>query len=142
MKKLGFQPAFKVGRNSHIPFKDSSFDYILACHSCYYCDENEDLNDNLREYCRVLKPGGYLIASVADISSFIFLNGKRQSDGTVRIVTDPYNNRIGCRLQAFKNISLVKKFFSKFFTNFSFGRARNNYFDIDERVFWIVCEKN
>jgi len=72
LTKLGFDPDLRVGRNSSIPFEDKKFDYLLACHCCYYCDEGETLIDNLAEYYRVLKPGGTLIASVADKRSYIF----------------------------------------------------------------------
>ena len=72
LESLGQSADLRVGRNSKIPFDSEFFDYILACHCCYYCDENESLSDNLAEYARVLKRGGYLVASVACKSSYIF----------------------------------------------------------------------
>lgn len=47
---MGCHPELCVGRNSNIPFEDDKFDYVLACHCCYYCDEGETLLDNFREY--------------------------------------------------------------------------------------------
>ena len=33
LQKLGHAPDLRVGRNSRIPYENSRFDYILACHS-------------------------------------------------------------------------------------------------------------
>lgn len=57
LASLGCRPDLRVGRNSSIPYENEKFDYILACHCCYYCDEGEVLLDNLREYQRVMKHG-------------------------------------------------------------------------------------
>ena len=141
LTKLGFDPDLRVGRNSSIPFEDKKFDYLLACHCCYYCDEGETLIDNLAEYYRVLKPGGTLIASVADKRSYIFDKADEQSDGTMRINNDPFSNRNGYRLHGFSSESEIENYFSKLFDDFSFGSANNNYYGIRERVFWVVCIK-
>jgi SAM-dependent methyltransferase len=141
LQKLGHAPDLCVGRNSRIPYEQEKFDYILACHSCYYCDEGETIEDNIREYHRVLKMGGYLIASVPDSKSYIFNGAHQLADGTYEICLDPYNNRIGYRLHGFESIDEIQKCFEPLFKNFSFGRACNDYFGVDERVFWVVCEK-
>jgi SAM-dependent methyltransferase len=141
MAKRNFFPDLRVGRNSNIPFENESFDYILACHSCYYCDESETLIDNLKEYSRVLKKVGFLIASVPNKKSYIFEESEIMIDGTYQIKKDPYHNREGYRLFAFSNIKEIEEYFSSLFENFSFGHAENDYFGIDEKVFWVVCQR-
>jgi ubiquinone/menaquinone biosynthesis C-methylase UbiE len=141
LSKLGHNPNLRVGRNSSIPFADGEFDYILACHCCYYCDEGQILRDNLREYSRVLKKDGFLIASVANKSSYIFKDAKELPDGSMLVMNDPYNNRNGYRLHAFAATPDIKQYFSPLFKNFSFGSADNDYYGISERVFWVVCQK-
>ncbi|WP_265214664.1 class I SAM-dependent methyltransferase [Herbaspirillum lusitanum] len=141
MKNLGHRVDLRVGRNSSIPFGDSYFDYILACHSCYYCDEGQTLQDNLKEYSRVLKPGGFVIASVANRSSYIFEGAKELADGSLEVANDPYNNRNGYRLHGFSNTADIENYFSPLFNNFSFGAADNDYYGISERVFWVICQK-
>jgi len=140
--KLGHSPDLRVGRNSSIPFEDGEFDYILACHCCYYCDEGQTLRDNLKEYSRVLKKDGFLIASVANKLSYIFKNSKQLPDGSMLIMKDPYNNRDGYRLHAFSTSADIEKYFSSYFKNFSFGSADNDYYGISERLFWVVCQKS
>lgn len=141
MSLMGHRPDFRVGRNSNIPFEDGFFQYILACHSCYYCDEGETFTNNLNEYARILKSGGYLVASVADSSSYIFDGAEQDKDGTYEIKNDPYGNRVGYRLRGFSDPDEVMESFSKHFENFSIGHANNDYYGINERVFWVVCQK-
>lgn len=141
MGALGHDADLRVGRNSKIPFDSDYFDCILSCHCCYYCDEGETLADNLAEYCRVLKRGGYLVASVADLASYIFIDAAKLEDGSMLIRRDPYGNRNGYRLHGFSETQEIEAYFSKHFMNFSFGHANNDYYGVSERVFWVVCQK-
>lgn len=141
IKSLGYSAELRVGRNSHIPFEDEYFKAILACHCCYYCDEGDSFLDNLKEYARVLAPGGYLVASVADKSSYIFADAEELLDGSYRIARDPYNNRVGYRLHAFGSTDEIERYAGALFTDFSFGSASNDYYGVHEKVFWMVCRK-
>lgn len=141
LAQLGYRADLRVGRNSNIPFADEFFDYVLACHCCYYCDEGETFADNMREYARVLKVGGHLVASVACRESYVFNNATELEDGSFLISDDPYCNRNGYRLQAFADVHGIERSLSPLFCDFSFGRAFNNYYGIDEKVFWVVCRK-
>jgi len=140
LKDLGLAADLRIGRNNNIPFEDNSFDYILASHCMYYCDDGDLLSDNLKEYARVLKPGGYLIGSVANSDSYIFEGAEELSDGSKLINNDPYNNRDGYRLFAFKSEKEIEDYFSDLFNEFSIGFADNNFYGIRERVFWITCK--
>ncbi len=139
--KLGYNVDFRVGRNSNIPFENEYFDYIVSCHCCYYCDANELFSQNLAEYARVLKTDGFLIASVADTSSYIFKNAIQQPDGSFIIKDDPYGNRNEYRLYGFSNSFQLEDYFSELYKNFSIGHAHNDYFGINEKLFWVVCQK-
>lgn len=141
LEKLGHQADLRVGRNSTIPFDDDYFDYLLACHCCYYCDEEEGFSDNMREYSRVMKPGSWLVASVASLDSYIFKGAISLEDGSRRVQKDPYGNREGYRLQGFSSKQEIREVLSPWFEDFSFGFANNEYFGISERVFWVVCRK-
>ncbi len=141
LAKLGYIADLRVGRNSNIPFNSDSFDCILSCHCCYYCDEGDAFADNLAEYARVLKKGGSLVASVADKASYIFKDAEELEDGSMLITNDPYGNRNGYRLQGFSEAREIEDCLSEYFMNFSFGHADNDYYGITEQVFWVVCQK-
>jgi SAM-dependent methyltransferase len=141
LRSLGHEADLRVGRNSSIPFESETFEYVLASHCIYYCDDGEVLLDNLREYSRILRPGGWLVASVAYKKSYIFNHSEPQPDGSFIIRHDPYGNRDGYRLFAFESKEQVEAYFSEFFIDFSFGFANNDYFGIEEKVFWVVCRK-
>ena len=141
LAKLGCRADLRVGRNSEIPFDDDYFDYVLACHCCYYCDEGETFTDNMKEYARVMKPGAWLVASVADRNSYIFKGAIGLEDGSMRIQSDPYDNRNGYRLHAFSSQNQIETYLSPWFENFSFGFANNDYYGVSERLFWVVCQK-
>lgn len=141
LERLGQQADLRVGRNSRIPFGDGAFDCILACHCCYYCDEGESFDYNMREYARVLQPGGWLVASVASADSYIFQGATVLPDGSRRVQGDPYGNRNGYRLQAFEHSADIERALAPWYTGFSFGFAANDYYGVHERVFWVVCQK-
>jgi ubiquinone/menaquinone biosynthesis C-methylase UbiE len=142
LERLGQKADLRVGRNSSIPFEDGHFDVILACHCCYYCDEGDTFATNMAEYARVLRPGGFLVASVASADSYIFRGATVLPDGSRRIQGDPYGNRDGYRLQAFSDKGDIAQYLAPWYSNFSFGFAGNDYYGVEERVFWVVCQKN
>lgn len=140
-KTSEFSPKIEVGRNSALPYNDEFADCILACHSCYYVDQNETIKDNLAEYSRVMKKGGILVASLVHADSYILQGGDKLLDGTTIVRHDPYNNRNGYRLHSFATIKEIKELFSDYFDSFSFGQGHNNWYGIDENVWWVVCTK-
>lgn len=141
LAKLDHHADLRVGRNTSIPFETGFFDYVLACHCCYYCDDGETFADNMKEYARVLKPGAWLVASVASTDSFIFKDAVELDDGSFQIQGDPYGNRDGYRLHAFSTKDQVQNYLSPWFENFSFGFSGNDYYGISERLFWVACQK-
>lgn len=88
-----------------------------------------------------MKKGGWLIASLADKSSYIFNGSESLPDGSLRVARDPYGARNGYRLHGFDSTQAAQEYLTPMFTNFSFGSANNDYYGINERVFWVVCQK-
>jgi SAM-dependent methyltransferase len=141
LNELGLTADLRVGRNSQIPFDNSHFDYALACNACYYTDHSDSFEDNLKEISRVIKPGGWFVCSVINQDNYTVKEGVRMADGHTICVSDPYGTRVGYKLRAFESTEEIKGVFSPYFENFSFAISNNNYFGIDEKLFWVVCQK-
>jgi len=71
----------------------------------------------------------------------IFDGAEDLKDGSSVINCDPYGNRYGYRLHGVTSVDEIRKYFSPYFKNFSFGHADNDYYGISERVFWVVCQQ-
>src|SRR5712691_10234268 len=93
MARLGIDVANRVGRNCRIPFDDTFFDYVLACHACYYVDPGTRFDDNAREIARVLRPGGMLIFSAPMASGYLLDGAQDLGEGHMKIANDPYGIR-------------------------------------------------
>ena len=55
---------FKIGSGENIPFEDNSFDVVISEGTTFFMDAKKAL----KEYCRVLKPGGRL--GMVEVSYF------------------------------------------------------------------------
>ena len=141
LTKHGLKATLSVGRNSSLPYEDGFFDYILACHASYYIDDGETMEDNLREIQRVLKPGGTFLTSVPMNSTYLLEGGKRLDHGATVVAQDPYSNRVGYTIHGFDSTEDIEALFGEWFGKFRFGSTQSDYFGIQERCYWIVCER-
>lgn len=139
MNRLGISVVLKTGSNSAIPFEDNFFDYLLACYSSYYVDNNTSFSDTIKEYNRVLKPGGILIASLAEFNTFIFRNCIEKEDGHVVITNDPFGMRNGYIFKWFHSEEDIRKSFDPHFESFSIGLCLDNFYGLQVNSFLVVC---
>ena len=137
LKLLGIDAELKVGTNDQIPYHENFFDYVLACHSCYYIKANTTFDDNLSEISRVLKQKGIFCASLPMPDNFIFKNAEALPEGYFRIVNDPYGIRNGTVQKTFFNEQEIIKKFSTFYYDITIGYCIENFFGINLKV-WII----
>lgn len=140
-RTLGIPVTLKVGTNAAIPFESEFFDYILASSSCYYVDAGTTFTDNLEEYCRVLKPGAILVASLPEENGSIFDGCVELEDGHVEIRKDPWGLRNGYTFRRFGSAEDVERVFSPYFDAFSIGLCCDNYYGVQINMFLLVCRK-
>jgi SAM-dependent methyltransferase len=141
MQKLGVPAQLQIGSNSHIPFDDETFDFVLACHSCYYVSPGESFEDNLREIARVLRAGGRFIFSLAKADSYILSDAAKLGKGHYQIMRDPYGVRNGTVFRAFDSKEEIADELSKYFTEFALGLCENDFYGIYEKVWIGTCLK-
>ena len=140
-RMLGIPVTLRVGTNSSVPFVDEFFDYLLACHSCYYVDAGTSFSNTLKEYSRILKPGGTLVASLPEADASIFDGCKKLTDGHVEIQNDPWRLRNGYIFRRFRSEDEIRATFSPYFDSLSIGVCRDNYYGLRVNLFLLVCQK-
>jgi ubiquinone/menaquinone biosynthesis C-methylase UbiE len=138
---LGIPVTLRVGRNSAIPFEDNFFDYLLACHSCYYVDKDTTFQDNLNEFVRIMKPGATFIASLPEPNGDIFKGGIEGKNGLVEIRNDPWGLRNGYLFKWFQSKQDIQDTFSPYFDNLAIGLCCDNYYGVQINVWLLVCQK-
>jgi putative glycosyltransferase len=141
MERLGVPVRLATGDNSHIPFNTEAFDFILACHACYYVSPGESFADNLREIARVLRTGGRFIFSVAKTDSYVLNDAEPLGNGLYRITQDPYGLRNGGVFRAFASRQEIRDELGVYFRDFSFGLCENDFYGIYEKVWIGTCLK-
>jgi SAM-dependent methyltransferase len=141
MARAGVDITARVGRNRDIPFTDATFDYVLACHACYYVDPGTRFDDNASEISRVLKPGGSFVFSAPKATSYILRDARNLGDGHVEITNDPYGVRTGTIMRKFDSESDILAALSTRFEDFAIGSCQNDFWGIEEHVWTVVCRK-
>lgn len=141
MEKLGVPVELAVGSNSLLPHEDAAFDFVLACHSCYYVAPEETFAHNLQEIARVLQPGGRFIFSLAKSDSYILADAEIVGDGLYRITHDPYGLRNGSLFRAFASQKEIADELGGHFGDFALGLCENDYYGVYEKVWIGTCLK-
>jgi SAM-dependent methyltransferase len=142
MRPLGIQCELRPGSNAHVPFEDGFFDYVVACHSIYYVDSGDTFSQNVAEAARVLKPGGWIIASVPDRENFILAGADALPDGHWRIRSDPYGLRNGSIFRAFADRQEVAAAFTDCFEELSIASFRDDWYGILVSGFVVVARRS
>jgi SAM-dependent methyltransferase len=139
MQQLGVPVKLETGTNSHIPFGDGAFDFVLACHACYYVSPEESFADNLREIARVLRAGGRFIFSLPKTDTYILKDAVPLGNGHFRITQDPYGVRNGGIFRAFESQQEVREELGRHFSDFALGLCENDFYGTYEKVWIGTC---
>lgn len=141
LRHLRISAMLSKGSNSNIPFNEGFFDYLLACHSCYYIDDKTTFEDNIKEMAKVLKKDGVLVASLPAPDNFILQNCDQLEDGHVIIRNDIYGLRNGYVFKTFADEDDVKKNFDKHFKNITVCHCLDNFWGVQINYFLVKGEK-
>jgi SAM-dependent methyltransferase len=139
---LGMAVQVRVGRNHAIPYDESFFDHLLACHSCYYVEPGTRFDDNVREIARVLRPGGRFVLSAPIGTSYILRGARDLGEGHMEITADPYGLRNGSILRKFDTEGEIERSLAPWFEGLSIGSCRNDFWGIEEHVWIVVCRRS
>ena len=140
LTQLEILAELKRGANAAIPYENEYFDYLLACHSCYYVDKGTTFDQNISEIARVLKPNGIFIASLPAPGNFILKDCIKLGNGHIEITNDIYNLRNGYIFRTFEDIDDVIQTFSPLFKEINVCECQDNFWGVQINYFIIVCK--
>jgi len=140
LERLGVTAQLKTGRSACIPYEEGYFDFVLACHSCYYIDPGTTFDTVLDEVRRVLVPRGVFICSLPMHDTYILQDAERLGDGYYRITNDPYGYRKDTVFRAFSSREEVESEFQSRFDDICVGFCDDDFFGVRQKVWTVVCK--
>lgn len=91
MTGYGVDANIRTGHAGSLPFDDNSFDRLMTWNSCYYMSHGgAQFEDHVDEMARVIKPGGWIVASIPKKTSFIFKNSVEAGRPGYSVIRDDY----------------------------------------------------
>jgi ubiquinone/menaquinone biosynthesis C-methylase UbiE len=121
LARQSISATLEVGNNASLPFPGSTFD------------------DNMREYSRVLKPGGTVLATLSESSTFILKDAVPGTGGHVTITSDVYGLRNGYIFKTFKDEDDIRECLSEYFEDIVIGKSINDYYGTMVSYYMVVC---
>lgn len=124
---LGYQTDLRMGHNREIPFDTGFFDYLVSWNVIHYENSEEKMHEAIKEYCRVLKPGGRFFISTTDPDAFIKKHAERITKNLWRIGRED-DFRKGEIYFYYESPEDIVSFFGNCFAEVSVGRMREELF--------------
>ena len=128
LKDRGYDANIKVGSNTNLPFEDNFFDYLLSVNVVHYEGNEEKILAALKEYNRVLKPGGRLFLMTVGPEHTIYRRAKAL--GNHRYQIDNFDFRDGQTYFYFDNLKCLDFYLSKFFEDVELGRVTEDLMEL------------
>ncbi|MGC8667514.1 MAG: class I SAM-dependent methyltransferase [Chthonomonadales bacterium] len=123
--RLGITADLRVGTNRHLPYPDSYFDVLVSWNVIHYEDTSRKIEAAIREYARVLKPGGRFFLSTTGPEDMILAEAETVDCHRYRIGrSDDF--RKGQVFFYFDAPNCVKRFFQQAFHEVLVGRTRDH----------------
>ena len=122
MQQRGYEDVdFREGTNRNIPFADNYFDLITSINTLHYEENEEDIISALKEFQRVLKPGGGLYICTVGPKHKIYKSSKPLG-GHKNTIQD-FGFRTGEQFFFFDNERYLNHYLSMFFDSVETGQV-------------------
>jgi len=142
-RDAGAEVTVREGTSRNIPFSDDQFDHLISWNSCYYMGETHefDFQSHVREYHRVMKPGGTIVLSIPKPTSFIFQDADEVRKGYIEVKNDPFGVRNGSVLRKFHSDEDIVDAFSPQFSAFTVASIHDDFFGFNYHWWILIGEK-
>jgi SAM-dependent methyltransferase len=124
LDRLGATADLRVGTNRAIPFPDDTFDYLVSWNCVHYEDNEADVLAALREYARVIRPGGRFFLSTTGPEHKI-LDGAESLGGHRYRIGRPDDFRRGEVYFYFDTADEIRRYFGPIFRDVLVGRTHD-----------------
>ena len=133
----------RTGFNWALPFESHFFDYLLSWNACYYMkDETSDFGDHVKEFARIIKKGGYLVASVPSPKCFSLICSEDLGNNLIRINTKTrWSILNGSIYRKFESFEDIESLFGDYFCDFQRCRISDDCFGLPLDYFVFVCKR-
>lgn len=133
---LGQTADLRIGTNRAIPFDDDEFDFLVSWNVLHYEDNEADMRAAIKEYARVLKPGGRFFISTTGPEHLILKDGKTLGGHRYQIGRDD-DFRKGQVFFYFDAPNYVKFYLSESFDDVLVGRTHDFLFT--DTLDWFIA---
>lgn len=137
MDKRGFKARFQEGSNRSLPYPDNHFDLLLSVNTLHYEGSEERVMAALKEFRRVLKPGGGLYLSTVAPKHEIYKRAELLGSQRYRI--RDFGFRDGQEFFFFDNERYLQYYCRKIFTDVETGRVTEQLMNLPLDFFIAVC---
>ena len=137
MDKRGFRAHFQEGSNRSLPYPDAYFDLLLSVNTLHYEGSEDLVLAALREFRRVIKPGGGLYLSTVAPEHEIYRRAETMGDHRYRI--RDFGFRSGQEFFFFDNERYVHYYLNKIFEDVETGRVTEKLMNLPLDFFIAVC---
>ena len=137
MAQRGFKATFKEGSNRSLPYPENHFDLLLSVGTLHYEGRKDRILAALKEFRRVLKPGGCLyLCTTAPLHD---LEMRSEAIGEHRYQIRDWDFRDGTILFFFDSDRYLHDTCNIFFENVETGRVTERLMSLTVDSFIAVC---
>ena len=124
--KQQIKAQIKFGLNTNLPFQNDYFDILLSIATIHYEDTITGVENSLKEFCRVLKPGGCALIQTVAPGHTMFKNSKHLSKNLyqLKMKNDLRHKQL---FTFFKNKEELENLAYRHFTNVETARCTETY---------------
>lgn len=138
LDRLGYSDVpVQIGSNTNIPFPDNEFDIILSVNTLHYSPGASGIDSALREFTRVLRPGGKAFIMTAGPRHDIVTSSKQHGEFDWEVLD--FGFRTGNRQSFFDDKAHFKSTLSKYFKSVDVGGATEEYPSILLEFMFAIC---
>lgn len=122
LAKLGVAMHVSVGTNRALPYPDGTFDHLTSWNVIHYEQDDRSIAEAIREYARVLKPGGRCYVSTTGPEHRVLVGARPDGPRRYRIEA-PDDFRRGQIMYCFETEAAARAAFSRYFAEVHLGRT-------------------